>query len=114
MACNFTSTMRGPLQACILGYSIDHGHEGRGLMAAALVHIAFGLSLDRIGRPAPRFRALASRCLAGASVLIPAGFFLGGVITHAGDPSLAVLLVRLGAALLIAAITLTALGEKTG
>ncbi|MBD0326593.1 MAG: ribosomal protein S5-alanine N-acetyltransferase [Pyrinomonadaceae bacterium] len=34
--CNFSAIIRGPFQACYLGYSIDHRDEGRGLMFEAL------------------------------------------------------------------------------
>lgn len=34
--CNYTNIVRGPFQACYLGYQIDRGHEGRGLMREAL------------------------------------------------------------------------------
>jgi ribosomal-protein-alanine N-acetyltransferase len=34
--CNYTNIVRGPFQACHLGYQVDRGHEGRGLMAEAL------------------------------------------------------------------------------
>lgn len=34
--CNFTNFVRGPFQACYLGYSLDHRFEGRGLMYEAL------------------------------------------------------------------------------
>lgn len=30
--CNFTNIVRGVFQACHLGYSVDHGVEGQGLM----------------------------------------------------------------------------------
>lgn len=50
--CNFTNIVRGPLQACHLGYSIARACEGRGLMrevAAAGIAYAFGeLGLHRI------------------------------------------------------------------
>lgn len=50
--CNFTNIVRGPLQACHLGYSIAKACEGRGLMrevAAAGIAYAFGeLGLHRI------------------------------------------------------------------
>ena len=50
--CNFTNIVRGPLQACNLGYSIAKDCEGRGLMrevAAAGIGYAFGeLGLHRI------------------------------------------------------------------
>jgi ribosomal-protein-alanine N-acetyltransferase len=34
--CNFTNFVRGPFQACYLGYSLDYRAEGRGLMFEAL------------------------------------------------------------------------------
>lgn len=34
--CNFSNFVRGPFQACYLGYSLDHRFEGRGLMIEAL------------------------------------------------------------------------------
>lgn len=34
--CNFTNIVRGPFQACHLGFSIAHHHEGRGLMRECL------------------------------------------------------------------------------
>jgi ribosomal-protein-alanine N-acetyltransferase len=35
--CNFTNFVRGPFQACYLGYSLDYRFEGRGLMYEALM-----------------------------------------------------------------------------
>ena len=102
-----------------VGLYLDVSNETRRLMwtlahahgaLLALVHLAFAWTIDRLESPPPTVRTLASRCLTGASVLMPLGFFLGGVVTHAGDPSLAVLLVPLGAVLLIASIVLTARG----
>jgi ribosomal-protein-alanine N-acetyltransferase len=34
--CNFSNFIRGPFQACYLGYGIDYRDEGRGLMREAL------------------------------------------------------------------------------
>lgn len=34
--CNFTNVVRGPFQACHLGFSLDGGREGSGLMQEAL------------------------------------------------------------------------------
>ncbi len=49
---NFSSIARGPFQACLLGYSLDAEHEGRGLMFEALraaLGYAFGsLHLHRV------------------------------------------------------------------
>lgn len=35
-ACNFSGIIRGAFQACYLGYHIDEGHQGQGLMQEAL------------------------------------------------------------------------------
>jgi ribosomal-protein-alanine N-acetyltransferase len=49
---NFNSIVRGASQAATLGYSLDHRHEGRGLMsealAAAIPHVFRDLGLHRI------------------------------------------------------------------
>ena len=34
--CNYTNIVRGPFQACHLGYQVARSHEGQGLMAEAL------------------------------------------------------------------------------
>ena len=39
--CNFSNFVRGPFQACYLGYSLDHRFEGRGLMYEALKAATF-------------------------------------------------------------------------
>lgn len=60
----------------------------------ALVNVAYALTVrahPQAGRP------FASAALLAALVLLPAGFFLGGVWAHGGDPGLGVLLVPVGA-----------------
>ena len=34
--CNYTNILRGVFQACHLGYSVDHKHQGQGIMYEAL------------------------------------------------------------------------------
>jgi len=50
--CNFTGIVKGPLQACFLGYSIDKRFEGQGLMTeildAGIGYIFERLKLNRI------------------------------------------------------------------
>ena len=53
-------------------------------------------------RPSDRLRS------AKASILMPAGFFLGGLFIYSGDPGLGILLVPVGGALLLAAVFLVA------
>ena len=49
---NYTQIARGPFQSCMLGYAIDAGYEGRGLMHEALEatieHVFTVLRLHRI------------------------------------------------------------------
>jgi hypothetical protein len=73
-----------------------------------LLNITFAATLAlRPGRH-PRRRALASSCLLGATVALPAGFLFGGLVIHGGDPGLGIVLVPPEAVLLLAAIVLTA------
>jgi hypothetical protein len=75
-----------------------------------LIHIAFTVAVkDRSLRPVAR--KVASRCLIGASVALPGGFFLGGTTIYRGDPGLGIVLLPFGAAMLWVAILLTALGR---
>src|SRR5262245_50370871 len=93
---------------------VDVSNETRRLMwplahahgtLLSLVHVIFGLTL-RTGAESslPNNISLISSCLIGASVLLPGGFFLGGIVVYGGDPGLGVLLVPVGAALLLAAV----------
>jgi len=66
------------------------------------VNIAAGLT----GRKADRFglRPSVSFALIWAAILLPVGFFLGGIVIYDGDPGLGVWLVPIGAALLFYSI----------
>lgn len=50
--CNFTNIVRGPLQACHLGYSVDHAWQGQGLarevVQAGIAHMFGTMGLHRI------------------------------------------------------------------
>lgn len=49
--CNFSNFIRGPFQACFLGYKIDYRAEGRGLMREALTAaIAYAFEELRLHR----------------------------------------------------------------
>jgi membrane protein DedA with SNARE-associated domain len=75
-------------------FTLAHAHG----TLLALVNIAAGLTErkgDRFGlRPSVSF------ALIWAAILLPAGFFLGGIVVYDGDPGLGVWLVPIGAALL--------------
>ncbi|WP_445358682.1 GNAT family N-acetyltransferase [Microbulbifer sp. ANSA005] len=50
--CSLTNIIRGPFQACNMGYAVDQSHEGRGLMRSLCRHVvdyAFDtLNLNRV------------------------------------------------------------------
>jgi len=76
----------------------------------ALVHLAFAATLHlRTPAALPR-AALASACLLGAGIALPAGFLLGGLWPWGGDPGLGIVLVPVGAALLLVGVVVVALG----
>jgi hypothetical protein len=83
-----------------LMWTLAHAH-GIGL---ALVHIVFGVMLRAAPESAPRNVSLTSTALVLASVLLPGGFFLGGIAFYAGDPGVGIALVPVGAAALLYAV----------
>jgi hypothetical protein len=87
-------------------WTLAHAHG----TALAIVNILFGLGLERAGVPRLRQIGVISTSLIAASLLLPGGFFLGGVTYYEGDPGLGILLVPPGAVLLIAALFLIARG----
>ncbi len=56
----------------------------------------------------------ASKALYAASVLLPGGFFAGGVVIYDGDPGLGIVLVPIGAFALVYATVLVVLGLRRG
>ncbi len=96
-----------------VGAYLDPPNETRRLMwtlahahgtLLGLVHIVFALTLKQLPQLPANAMRLASRGLVGASIFLPAGFFLGGVRFYAGDPGLGIVLVPVGAVLLLAAL----------
>jgi hypothetical protein len=57
----------------------------------------------------PPIRARVAALIRWGAVLMPLGFFLGGVLNSEGDPSLGILLVPVGALLLVVALVRVAL-----
>ena len=86
-----------------LMWTLAHAH-GIGL---ALVHLLFAVT-TQAAPPPPATQRTVSRCLIGATVLLPGGFFAGGAVYYQGDPGLGVLLVPVGGVLLLAAVWLLA------
>ncbi len=98
-----------------LGWYLDVGAEMRRLMFTlahahgtllALVNLAAGLTLRTV--KGFELTSAASHALIWGSLLLPLGFFLGGVVVHDGDPSLGVLLVPVGALFLLYGVGSTA------
>jgi hypothetical protein len=100
-----------------VGFYLDPAHQLRRLLwtlahahgtLLALVQIAFAAGLGQFGVwPEGRLK-LASFFLIDALVLLPAGFFLGGIGLSETDPSPGVYLVPIGALLLLIAVGLIA------
>lgn len=100
-----------------VGYYLDPAHKLRRLLwtlahahgtLLSLVHVGFALGLASFGRWTPRRLKLASFFLLDALLLLPLGFFLGGIGHSEVDPSPGVLLVPVGALLLLIAVGLIA------
>ncbi len=80
-----------------LMWTLAHAHGA----LLGLVHVGLAATIRSFGGWPDKSRTLASRSLIGGTVLLPGGFFLGGVFLHAGDPGLGILLVPPGALLLL-------------
>jgi hypothetical protein len=85
-------------------WTLAHAHG----TLTALVNVAFAAGLPHFGRWTERRLKLASFLLIDALLLLPAGFFLGGVSHSEVDPSPGVLLVPVGALALLVAVGLIA------
>jgi hypothetical protein len=92
-----------------IGWYLDVDNETRRTMLRlahahgallGLCNLAFASTLDS-GRVDRTRVGLASACLLAATVLLPAGFLLGGVVIYDGDPGLGIVLVPLGALVLV-------------
>ena len=111
------------LHALKLELYLATGNEARRLLwtlahahgtLLAMLHLIFGVSAKIAMDWEPRKLELASRCLIGASILLPGGFFLGGVYVHDGDPGLGALLAPPGGLLLFVAVLLAARTPSRG
>ncbi len=87
-----------------LMWTLAHAHGS----LLGLVHVVLGLSLHSIPELGTRTLGILSSSLIGASILLPGGFFLGGITVYSGDPGLGILVVPVGAALLMITVFLIA------
>jgi hypothetical protein len=103
------------LHAFKLPAYLDVGNETRRLMwtlahahgvGLGLLNIGYAATLRVFFRDTARVLELASMLIVTATVLLPLGFALGGIVTYGGDPGPLVLLVPIGALLLWIALAL--------
>ncbi|HJZ88446.1 MAG TPA: hypothetical protein VKN99_24910 [Polyangia bacterium] len=85
-----------------LMWTLAHAHG----TLLGLLNLALAVTLRVLPDESPRLAALASASLSAASILIPSGFWLGGLYVQGGDPGLGSLLVPLGGLLLLFALAL--------
>ncbi|MCA8943766.1 MAG: hypothetical protein KDB80_14480 [Planctomycetes bacterium] len=102
-----------------VAWYLDVGNETRRLLwrlahahgaVLAILNLVFATTLAHLECEHARWRRVASPCLVGATIAVPAGFFLGGFAIHGGDPGPGVVVLPIGAALLVAAVGATAWG----
>jgi hypothetical protein len=82
-----------------LMWTLAHAHG----TLLAIVNVVAGLTWRSAPALPPNAR-LVSSSLVAAGVLLPGGFFLGGVAFYSGDPGIGTLLVPVGAVLLLFAL----------
>jgi hypothetical protein len=87
-----------------LMWTLAHAHG----VLLGLIHVVLAVTLRTFTDLASRNGVLISRSLVAASLLLPGGFFLGGIQFYGGDPGLGILLVPPGAVLLLLAVALMA------
>ena len=81
-----------------LMWTLAHAHGA----LVGLINIVAGVMWRAF--PLPPNPQLVSAALIAAGVLLPGGFFLGGVAFYGGDPGLGTLLIPVGAVLLLYAL----------
>ncbi len=89
-----------------LSMTLGHAHG----TLLGLVNIAFALSVPHAKRLGDVALARASFALRFATILLPAGFLLGGFTIYGGDPGLPIVIVPPSAAVLIVGLVTFARG----
>ena len=85
-------------------WTLAHAHGNLlGILCIAFAAVAAKTVPDAAAR------ASIARWLRWGAVLMPLGFFFGGVLNHEGDPSWAIVLVPVGGVALLVALLRTAL-----
>jgi hypothetical protein len=98
------------------GFYLDVSNETRRLLwtlahahgaLLSLLQLAFAGTALAIPSWTGQSLEWASRCFIASLILVPGGFFAGGLFTHGGDPGLGILLLPPGVVLLFAAVAIT-------
>jgi hypothetical protein len=87
--------------------TLAHAHG----VLLALVNVGFGASVARVPSAGATLLRIASPCLRAATLLLPGGFLLGGLVIYGGDPGVGIVLVPIGALVLLAGVVATALAH---
>lgn len=109
------------LHALKLGFYLDVGNDTRRMLwtlahahgtLLAMLQFGFVLTLVLIPEWEGKGREWASRGLMASLLLVPGGFFLGGLFIHRGDPGLGIFLLPIGFVLLFVGVLRTAQGVE--
>lgn len=84
-----------------LMWTLAHSH---GTLLSVL-QIVFALTVPKLSAKTSSSQVRASMCLLGAGLLMPLGFFLGGLFCYSGDPGMGILLVPPGGLLLLIGVS---------
>jgi hypothetical protein len=87
-------------------WRLAHAH---GTLLGILCLVFASLAERHVAEP---IRRSVARQVSWGSVLMPVGFFLGGILNSEGDPSLGIILTPIGAALLITALVRCAIRQR--
>lgn len=93
-----------------LMWTLGHAHG----TLFSLIHVAFALSVARVGVASQRRVRMASNGLLGGLLFLPLGFFLGGLKFYEGDPGFGIFLVPVGAVLMFVGVGAFALEVSRG
>lgn len=90
-------------------WTLAHAHG----VLLGLLNVVYALCLRNF-QVRGRRSGVVSGLLAGGSLCLPAGFLLGGIVVHGGDPNVFILLSPIGGLMLAAGVPMAAREFTTG